>query len=203
MKFFKTLVAQPIALALVLATLAPMPAVAQVPSVNYTAPFQAQTYRASISGLVPAASATDFFSISGSASGKQVKINLIRCSGISTAAATSLLNVVKRSALNTAGTSTSPASVRLNSNNVAATAVLKAYTANPSALGASIGQVDAGYLTTNTLASSAINNTGLMFSFENQNLFINEATTVVALNANATSFSSGTSLDCTIEWTEQ
>lgn len=191
-----------LALAFVISFLSPEMALAQVPSIQYVLPAQIQTYRASISGLTAAASATDFFTIQGAA-GRQIRINFMKCSGVSTGSATAILNVIKRSTLDTGGTSTSPAAVRLNSTNGAALATVKAYTVNPSALGTSIGQVDAGYLSTDTLASSVFSNAGLRFDFTNQNLFINDATTQVALNANAASFSSGTSLDCTIEWSEQ
>lgn len=198
MKFTRSL-----ALGLLAATAlsAVVPAQAQVPSINYTSPAQVASNRATIVGLVPASSATDLFTIQGVA-GKAIQIKKIRCSGISTAAATALLQVVKRSTLDTGGTSTTMTNVRLNSNNPAGTALVKAYTANPT-LGTSIGVLDAAYLSTNTLATSAFDNGGVTFDFSNQWLWINEATTQVAVNANATSLTAGASLDCTVEWDEQ
>lgn len=166
-----------------------------------SSPVQQRTYRATVIGLAPASSATDILTISGK-SGGPVLLRSIKCSGISTAAATAILQVIKRSTLDTGGTSAAMTAVRLNAKQPAAGATLKSYTANPGALGTAIGTVDAGYLTTNTLASSAVNNTGIVFDFTNQNLWIDAATTQVALNANAQSFSSGASLACTVEWSE-
>ena len=166
----------------------------------YTTPAQLQTYRASIVGLAPAASATDFFTIGGVA-GHQVRVHWIKCNGISTAAATAIVQVSKRSTLDTAGTSTSPTTVRLNALNPVASAVVKAYTANPT-LGTLIGVIDADELTTNTVATSAFANKGVFFDFTNQYLVLDSATAMLALNANAASLTSGASLNCTIEWDE-
>lgn len=188
-------------LAAMLAMSAVAPAAAQIPSINYTQPAQVASYRATVVGLVPASSGTDLFTISG-VSGKAIQIHWIKCNGISTAAASALLQVVKRSTLDTGGTSTTMTNVRLNSNTSAASAVVRGYTANPT-LGTSIGVLNAGYLSTNTLATSAFASKDLVFDFSNQWLWINESTTSVAVNANATSLTSGATLNCTIEWTEQ
>src|ERR1700744_968787 len=71
----------------------------------YTVPAQQRTFAATKIALAPAASATDFFPIRGSASGP-VRVRRIFCSGTSTAAATAMVQVVKRSTANTGGTST-------------------------------------------------------------------------------------------------
>lgn len=175
------------------------PVMAQVPSITSTYPAQVRTYRATFIGLVPAASATDFLTIGGAAG---IQVHWVKCNGVTTAAASALLQVIKRSAADTTGTSTTATNVRLNANQPAAVAVVKGYTVNPGALGAAIGTVDAGLLSTNTLASSAFNNVGLTFDFSNQNMFLEVATTYLAVNANATSLSAGASLNCTVEWNE-
>lgn len=177
------------------------PAFAQAPSVQYGASFQQASNRATVIGLVPASSATDIFTISGTV-GKNTQIKKIHCAGVSTAAATALVQVVKRSTLDTGGTSTTATNTRLNANNTLGTAIVKAYTANPT-LGTVIGTLDAGYLTTNTLASSAIQNDGITFDFTNQWAWIIDATTQIAVNLNGVSPSAGTSLTCTVEWDEQ
>lgn len=198
-KMFRTFAALALSGLTAFAAVAPMPALAQVPSVQYTQPAQLRTYRATILALAPASSATDFLTIGGKAN---IRIRFIKCNGISTAAATALVQVVKRSTADTTGTSTTLTNVRLNALQPVAGAVVKAYTVNPGALGTAIGSVAAGYLTTNTLATSAFSNTGITFDFTNQNMFLDAATTYLALNANAASFSAGTSLTCTVEWSE-
>lgn len=166
-----------------------------------TFPAQGNTYSAAILALAPASSATDFFSISGVA-GKSINVRKITCSGISTAAAAAAIQVVKRSALNTTGTSTTPAKVSYNSNyGLTAGAIVRAYTANPGALGTLVGAVANGELVTGP-AASATGNPPLVFDFTNQNVFLNSATELLALNANAASFSSGAALNCAVEWQE-
>lgn len=202
MKLFRSMTSALASLALLAGVFASSAAMAQVPGVGQpVAPAQFRTYRAVILNLAPAASATDFFTIQGSATAA-VLVRSIKCSGVSTANGSALVQVVKRSTLDTTGTSTTMTNVRLNANQPVATAVVKAYTVNPGVLGTAIGTVDAGFLTTNTLATSTVSNGALVFDFTNQNLFIDAATTQVALNANAQSFTAGAALSCTVEWAE-
>lgn len=103
-----------------------------------------KTYSASFSGTVPAAATTDLLTIQGSAS-KTIKVFAVgfSCTTTSGSGFTSSLTIVKRSSVNTGGTSSTLTNVPLDSANAAATAVVKSYTANPSALGTSLGAVDA------------------------------------------------------------
>lgn len=166
-----------------------------------TFPQQFNTYSANITALAPAASATDFFTISGVA-GKSIFVRKLSCTGISTAAAAAVVKVVKRSTLDTTGTSTSPTKVPYNSAyGLAAGALVKAYTANPGALGTAVGDMASGELVTGP-AASATGNPALVFDFSNQSIVLNGATEMVALNGNGASFSSGAALNCTVEWTE-
>lgn len=91
------------------------------------------TYRAST--IIPLVAAVTvnvpFFNIIGSAS-KTVKIRRIRVSGMSlTAVGYFAINVEKLSTASSGGTSTTLPNVPLDSNDAAATAVVKAYTAAP------------------------------------------------------------------------
>lgn len=212
MKLFRSLFAGPIgavnllktALVLLLVLSMAEPAAAQYApqSAVYTVPSQMRTFAATKVALAPAASATDFFTIRGSAS-TPVRVRRISCSGTSTAAATALVQVVKRSAVNTGGTSAASTAVAYNSTpGIAATATVLSYTANPSALGTAVGPIAAGNLTTNTLATSAVLAPTLVFDFSNQFVFLNGAAEVLALNANAASFTAGASLSCSVEWSE-
>src|SRR5260221_11992941 len=97
------------------------------------------TYVAS-GNVVPVTGATDLVTIIGSAT-KLVKLMRVIFSGtIVTAAINGSVSLVKRSTADTAGTSTAPTIIPLDSNNAAATAVLAAYTANPT-LGNTVGTI--------------------------------------------------------------
>lgn len=99
------------------------------------------TYSTSVTGLVPATlGATDIFTIQNPVgSGIVVRVWVVALSGTAVTAITVDAGIVKRSSLNTGGTSTSPPAVPHDSNNPAALAVVKAYTANPTSLGTLVG----------------------------------------------------------------
>jgi len=99
-----------------------------------------KTYSASITGLVVAAAATDFFMITGSAT-KTIRITKIEVIGTATAAAATDILVIKRSTLNDGGTSTTLTSVPHDSSDSAATSIIKAYTVDPTSLGTSVGNI--------------------------------------------------------------
>jgi hypothetical protein len=100
-----------------------------------------QTYAAAVSGFVPPAAATDIFTITGSAT-KTIRITLLRVSCTTSAGSGISINaaLIKRSTADSAGTSTTMTNVPHDSTNSAATAVVKAYTANPT-LGTTVGNV--------------------------------------------------------------
>lgn len=165
---------------------------------------QFQTYSATQAQLTPAASATDFFTITGSAT-KTVYVKQIGCTGTSTAAASQIITAVKRSTADTLGTSTgSPAVVPLDSLNAAGTATVLAYTANPTT-GTAVGSVDTGLL--QTLAPASANVNGLFFNYSDvsatQPVVLHGITEVLALNANGASFAAGTSITCKVVWSER
>jgi hypothetical protein len=169
----------------------------------YDIPTRVASYSAAIVGLVPAASATDFFTITGSAT-MVVRIKVMSCSGVSTASGTSMVQGVVRSTANATGTSTSPTVVPNDSNDVAGTAVVRAYTVNPGTLGTAIGTVRIGAIGTSVAATAAA--AGAMtwdFGSRNDKEVILRGTGMVfAMNANATSFQAGSVLSCYAEWTE-
>jgi hypothetical protein len=162
------------------------------------------TYRAAITGLVTPASATDFFTIQGSAS-KTIYVTSMACSGIGSTAGTADIQVVKRSAANTTGTSTSPAVVPLDSAQSAGTAVVKAYTANPGALGAIVGVISSFKLALPLAAtggSMQIGDISVGTRFTNPVALRGVAQTL-ALNGNAATLAAGANLDCEVEWIER
>lgn len=108
-----------------------MPVIPTVPSASIASVDGAKaTYSAGITGLVSAASATDLFTVTGSAT-KTVRITRLEISGEATTAAPVQIVLLKRSTANTLGTSSAPTLAPHDSANVAATATVLAYTANP------------------------------------------------------------------------
>jgi hypothetical protein len=162
------------------------------------------TYHAGILALAPAASLTDLVQICGNAT-TTVRITRIHIDGISTAAATALVKLVTYSTADTVGTSTTLTDVNGDPSDPAGLAVVKAYTVNPT-LGTALGIVAVGNLTTNTVASSAFNNSGLTWTFGdrwNEEMTLRGAASCLSMNGNAASFTSGAALDVDVEWTEE
>ncbi len=104
------------------------------------------TYMASTAFFTGAASATDIFQIYGSGS-KTVKVLkvLVATIAVGGSSTPSRYYLLKRSTANSGGTAVTLTNVPVDSNNAAATAVVKNYTANPT-LGSSVGQVSAAVL---------------------------------------------------------
>jgi hypothetical protein len=152
--------------------------------------------------VVPVTGATDLVTIIGSAT-KLVKLIRIIFSGtILTTAINGSVSIVKRSTADTAGTSTAPTIIPLDSNNAAATAVLAAYTANPT-LGTTVGTIwqskylyqpaATGIPTVLTIDFNQMAQTGTLRGVAQQ----------LALNLNAVAFASAGSVDYSFVFTEE
>ena len=96
-------------------------------------------------GVVPAANPTDVIVIQGSAS-KTLRIRELMFSGGATAASNVEVLIYRRTTANTGGTFTAQTLVNRDKSDLAATAVVNLYTANPASLGTSIGVADGGRL---------------------------------------------------------
>ena len=159
------------------------------------------TYGASVQGLVPAASATDIFTITGVA-GKTVRITRIEVSGTQTTAGQVDVIILKRSTADTAGTSTAPTIVPHDRNNPAAGATVLAYTANPTT-GNLVGNLRAGKLFV-AAPATASPTTVLAFDYgtrPSQALVLRGTGDVIAVNLNAATVTGG-SFNIGVEWTE-
>lgn len=164
------------------------------------------TYRAAVTALTVATTATDIFTITGSAT-KTVKIAKILITGVATTVAFINVLMIKRSTANSAGTSVAQTAVPADSNNAAATATVLSYTTNPT-LGTTVGTIYSKKLGVSTPAGGAngiaaeteINET---FGFGAvQAMVLRGTSQVLAINLNATSVA-GSSFNITIEWTEE
>lgn len=160
------------------------------------------TYSAS-AAVTTAATATDFFTITGSAT-KAVRVTLIRISGIATTAATPSIFVIRRSAANTGGTSTAQTAVTHDTgNNPAATATVLAYTVNPSGLGAAVGTIRqdrVSFLVTGTAAQPTVE---MDFGTRpSQAVVLRGIAQVLAVNLGGVTVAGG-SINIDLEWSEE
>lgn len=163
------------------------------------------TYSAAINGLVPVASATDIFTITGGA-GKTVRITRIEVSGIATTILDTTVRVAMRSAANLTGTSAAVAAVPHDSANAAAVATVLSYTANPGTLGTLVGYIRSSKVLFNLSAPAAGSESGrLIEDFGDrpaQAPVLRGIAQVLAINLNGVSVAGG-SLDISVEWTEE
>lgn len=105
-----------------------------------TNPSTPQTYMVSNPEFVVPATPTDMLVFSGSGT-KTVKIRKIEMTAAETTAGNEQFFVLKRSTADTTGTPNAVTSVPVDSANGAATATFNYYTANPGALGTSLGSL--------------------------------------------------------------
>ena len=159
-----------------------------------------QTYFASVTGLLNGATPTDVFTISGSAT-KKIKIKRYGVVGIKSV--NSNIDVISliRTTLNTGGTSTSPTIVKADSTNATPTAIVKAYTLNPT-LGTLNGNIRSSKLFFNTLGNAG--STNLLVEFgtgNNQAPILNGVNDMFCINANGQIITGG-NWDIFVEFTE-
>jgi hypothetical protein len=165
-----------------------------------------QSYAASVLNLATATTATDIFTITGSAT-KTIRIIRIELSGTQNSPGAADFLLIKRSTANTGGTSTTLTNAPYDSTNAAATATVRAYTANPTALGTSVGMVRTTTLTIPGIGSGG--STGLQGFYiwdfggrPSQAIVLRGTTQVFAINLNSTTLA-GSAFDISIEWTEE
>lgn len=174
--------------------------VLSVPSDGYKA-----TYNATAT-FVAASTATDFFTLTGSAT-KTIRIIRIGMSATQTTSAEVNLILLKRSTANSGGTSTSPTIVPNDSGDAAGTAVARAYTANPTSLGSLVGNLRNFKLTVPVIAVGG-NATAPIEQIEyfgdkfGKGLVLRGTGEVFALNLNSATVT-GNNFSVWIEWTEE
>ena len=168
-----------------------------------TTPARISTYSAAFFASALAASCTDKIVIVGSAT-KLVKIRKIGITGIQTVASQILIRLLKRSSDDTGGAFTTPLLVSHDSNNSAATAVIRNYSANPAVLGALVGDLRAErhFIPTAALNGQAEALIWDTAQTDDQPIILRGITQILAINFNATTIAGG-SFDGWIEWTEE
>jgi hypothetical protein len=158
------------------------------------------TYSAAAS-IVLAASATDVFTIYGSAS-TSVRIRRIEISGVATAAGGMQVSLVKRSAVNTSGTSSAVTAVPHDAADAAATATCLAYTANPTS-GTTVGTIRTFNLPMPAIAA-AVNPIVETFGGDraDKSLVLTGVAQGLAINFNGGTVPTGGTVLISVEWTE-
>lgn len=192
--------------ALVVAAIA---ANAQVPGVNstlnsvFTLAYDNSTMKptyASSSQITIATAPSDICTLTGSAT-KNVRIRRIFLAGEATNADNVRIAVAKRSTANSGGTATTPEVVPYDSGSSAGTAVMRAYTANPTE-GTTIGHVTEtmipfGNLTTGLGAPQVI-----YYGELGSPIVLRGTSEVAAVNLGNQTVSGGVA-NCVFEWTEE
>lgn len=156
-------------------------------------------YSVVMTGIVPATSATDVFTIIGSGT-KIVRIRAVTLYGAQTTGSVVPFFLIKRSTADTGGASTNGTAVPWSSGNPAATAVVSAYTANPSGLGTSLGN-----LSYEIPFVAIVQDTLFDYNFTltpSEVYTLNTAAETIAVNLNATTVTGG-SLAIKMSWTEE
>lgn len=163
------------------------------------------TYHATTGALTPPASATDLFTIYGSAS-KTIAVNHIECGGQATTSSSKPIQLALRSTANTGGTTQAPSIVSSDQNDpTTPTATVLAYTAVPTT-GTLIGYLRHGVL--NLPAAAAVGTPPLSWDFGPQSrnfgkdIILRGTNQGLAVNGLGAAFPSGSTIYCSVEWTE-
>jgi hypothetical protein len=157
------------------------------------------TYSAGVQTLVIANAATDIFTISGSST-KTISITNIEISGLSNNEDGFGIAILKRSSANSGGTSTTRVAVPHDSLSPAATAVVQAYTANPT-IGTLVGIVRSSELFFPTTANLGQNLTYEFGTRPSQPIILRGTSELLTVNFHGNSLG-GSSLNISVEWTE-
>lgn len=158
----------------------------------------ARTYSAS-STFTPPASATDVFTITGSATAT-VFVTKITISGTKTTGSQVNINLVRRSTANSAGTSTNEVEVPHISTDAAATATVLSYTANPTT-GTLVGNIRNLVVPIPDAGSTNLNTMVVDFGDKGKPIVLSGIAQVLAVNLAGVTLT-GISLSISVEWFE-
>lgn len=170
-------------------------------NLNDNEPYRA-TYSMFITGYTPASNPTDVLVI-GPTIGKVVRIKQMVIEGAASSASNIIVSLIKRSTANTGGTFTTPTPVARDSNNDANGVNISLYSANPTALGTSIGVIDGGRLNIAPPSNGSIDRLQFQYSWLNDQAIVlrpggNE---FLCVNLGGIAWPFGGSLDFNLMWT--
>lgn len=163
------------------------------------------SYSAAVQGLASAASATDIFTLTGSAT-KTVRITHLEVSGIATTILDTSVEAIVRTTADTGGTGVAVTAVAHDQNSPAATAVVTKYTANPTINDGTPKPIRSEKVLFNLAAPTAGSESGrLMLDFgtrPSQAIVLRGVVQQLAINLNGVTIA-GPSIDISVEWTEE
>lgn len=147
------------------------------------------------------AAAQDVFTITGAA-GKIIRLLHASLTGTQTTTSVATVDLIRRSTANSGGTSTTVAAVKTDSQIAAASATVRAYTANPTA-GTLVGFIQTDKVAITDTSGVRVLNPSQFLSYENDIIpiaIIREGE-VVAINLAGQTLA-GSSLSCHFRWQE-
>jgi predicted outer membrane repeat protein len=157
------------------------------------------TYSAA-ANIVPAATATDVFTLTGQGT-RITRIRQIILSFDATAATSDVkVSLIKRSTANTGGTSSAVTAVPHDSTNAAALSTVLAYTANPGALGTTVGNIETIFMGADAANENAIFQYG--GSTGDQSIVLRSTSEVLAVNLEGAALPAGLVVRCKVKWSE-
>jgi hypothetical protein len=164
---------------------------------------QPPVYSAAFRSITPAATATDIFTITGSAT-KTIRVLRINFSAIQTTGASQEILLVYRTTANTGGTSATGTNVPWDPTTAAATATTRSYTANPSALGTAAGNLQIIKYFVEEGGSGSPEDYTFDFTSSNSEsgIVLRGTGDTLALNWNGAAVPAGLNMDCFMIWSE-
>jgi hypothetical protein len=163
------------------------------------------TYSAS-TGTTIAATATDFFTLTGSNT-KTIRVTKVRVTGSSTAVASVAVLLAKRSTADTGGSAAAVPAVPYDSSSAAATATVLSYTANPTT-GTLVGILEIANFTTGITANGTTTVPAIDYVWDSaargqQPIILRGTGEVLALYLAGIATPAGAVYRGTVEWTEE
>ena len=159
------------------------------------------TYALAVAPFTPAATPSDIVTLVGSAT-MTVRVLQVAVFGLVTTAGSVDVALILRSAANTAGTYTNPSGVKLDQNDLAATAVVTQYSVNPSGTGTAIGTIDWQLLNMGVAGAWG----QVLFNFGNnlgRAVVLRGTSQWLAININGDTLPGGCKLGYALLWTEE
>lgn len=159
------------------------------------------TYGAAVTGISLAANPSDILMIQGSAS-KIIRVKSLVLNGNSATTGGYPALIVRRSTANTGGTSVVLGGFQHDTIDPAASAVVRYYTANPTALGTVVGNLHGGRF----VASQANNLDRLILQYSWQNdkaIVLRGVSDFLCVNLGGAALAAATTVDIDLLWTEE
>jgi hypothetical protein len=164
---------------------------------------QRQTYTFFTGNFVPGVTPTDILQIQGSAT-KIVKLRSIVLTGTATAASVIVPTLVRRSTANSGGTSAGGTFAKRDNNDLAPTAVLTTWSANPTALGTLVATLDGSRLSIAPASNGGIDRMLFQYTWLNEKApTLRGLNDFFCLNLGGIAWPAGGALDMQIYMTEE